>query len=85
MKTPGMQHAPRGFFLHKHANAPETLARVKKRLSQQTGTGVTKQFLGEPEALQHLPSSVKVLLASGLLPAAGLAVVLNLILPQHMD
>ena len=38
-----------------------------------------------PEALQHLPSSVKVLLASGLLPAAALAVILNLVLPEEMD
>jgi len=38
-----------------------------------------------PEALQHLPSSVSVLMASGLLPAAALAVILNLILPQDMD
>jgi NCS2 family nucleobase:cation symporter-2 len=35
-----------------------------------------------PEALQHLPETAQVILASGLLPAAFLAVVLNLILPQ---
>lgn len=38
-----------------------------------------------PESLQHLPSSIKVLLASGLLPAAVLAVVLNAVLPEHED
>jgi len=37
----------------------------------------------EPKALQHLPSTAQVLLASGLLPAAFLAVVLNLVLPHE--
>lgn len=37
----------------------------------------------EPKSLQHLPETAQVLLASGLLPAAFLAVVLNLILPQE--
>jgi len=37
----------------------------------------------EPKALQHLPQTAQVLLASGLLPAAFIAVVLNLILPQE--
>lgn len=36
-----------------------------------------------PDSLQHLPQTPKVLLASGLLPAAFIAVVLNLILPQE--
>lgn len=36
----------------------------------------------EPEALQHLPEDVRMFLASGLLPAAFLAVALNLILPE---
>ena len=39
----------------------------------------------EPGALQHLNSTVKVLLASGLLPAAVLAIVLNLIIPADED
>jgi NCS2 family nucleobase:cation symporter-2 len=38
----------------------------------------------EPGALQHLPATVKVLLTSGLLPAAFLAVVLNLLLPEEL-
>lgn len=38
-----------------------------------------------PEALQHLPATLKVLLTSGLLPAALLAIVLNLILPEEID
>ena len=38
----------------------------------------------EPGALQHLPSTLKILLASGLLPAAVLAIVLNLILPEEL-
>lgn len=36
-----------------------------------------------PEALQHMPSTAQVLLASGLLPAAFIAVVLNIILPHE--
>lgn len=38
----------------------------------------------EPSALQHLPSTLKILLTSGLLPAATIAVILNLILPEHL-
>ncbi len=36
-----------------------------------------------PESLQHLPSLAKTLLASGLLPAAFISVVLNLLLPHE--
>jgi len=36
----------------------------------------------EPSALQHLSGTAKVLMTSGLLPAAVLAIVLNLVLPQ---
>lgn len=35
-----------------------------------------------PEALQHLPSTLKVLLTTGLLPSAMLAIILNLVLPD---
>jgi xanthine permease len=38
----------------------------------------------EPGALQHLPGTAKVLLSSGLLPAAFLAIILNLILPEDL-
>ena len=38
----------------------------------------------EPGALQYLPSTAKVLLTSGLLPAAFIAIVLNLILPEEL-
>ncbi|MBD1549151.1 uracil-xanthine permease family protein [Roseibium aggregatum] len=38
----------------------------------------------EPGALQHLPDTAKVLLTSGLLPAAFLAIVLNLVLPEDL-
>ncbi len=40
-------------------------------------------FLAVPQALQHVPETGRVLLASGLLPAAFIAVVLNLVLPQE--
>ena len=36
----------------------------------------------EPGALAHVPETLRVLLASGVLPAALLAVTLNLFLPQ---
>jgi xanthine permease len=38
----------------------------------------------EPGALQYLPSTAKVLLTSGLLPAAFIAIVLNLVLPEEL-
>lgn len=37
----------------------------------------------EPEAVAHLPETARVLLTSGVLPAAVLAIVLNLILPRE--
>jgi len=39
----------------------------------------------EPGALQHLPQTPKILLTSGLLPAAFIAIILNLVLPQELD
>lgn len=39
----------------------------------------------EPNALQHLPDTAKVLLTSGLLPSAALAITLNLLLPEESD
>jgi len=38
-----------------------------------------------PEALQHLGRTAQILLTSGLLPTAVLAIVLNLVLPQDLD
>lgn len=38
----------------------------------------------EPAALDHLPATLKVLLASGLLPAGVIAIVLNLIIPLDL-
>ena len=37
----------------------------------------------EPGALQHLPPTLKVLMSSGLLPAALIAIVLNLVIPEE--
>ena len=37
----------------------------------------------EPSALQHLPRTLQILLTSGLLPAAGLSIILNLALPDE--
>lgn len=36
-----------------------------------------------PDALQHLPEAAKIILASGLLPAAVIAIVLNLLIPER--
>jgi len=38
----------------------------------------------EPGAVQHLPDTLRVLVTSGLLPAAVIAIVLNLVLPQEL-
>ncbi len=38
----------------------------------------------EPGALQHLPDTAKVLMTSGLLPAAFIAIILNLLLPEEL-
>lgn len=38
-----------------------------------------------PEALQHLGKTAQILLTSGLLPAATIAIVLNLLLPENLD
>lgn len=39
---------------------------------------------GAPDALQHLPETLRILLASGILPAAVISIVLNLILPEEL-
>jgi len=36
-----------------------------------------------PEAVQYLPDTARILLTSGLLPAAAIAIVLNLVLPEE--
>lgn len=36
-----------------------------------------------PEALQHLPDTLKMLLSTGLLPVALIAIILNLVLPEE--
>ncbi len=38
----------------------------------------------EPKAVQYLPDAVRILMTSGLLPAALIAIVLNLILPEDL-
>ena len=38
-----------------------------------------------PEALQHVPGTIKILLTSGLLPAAIIAIVLNLVIPEEIE
>ena len=39
----------------------------------------------EPSALQHLGSTAQILLTTGLLPAATIAIILNLVLPEEID
>jgi len=39
----------------------------------------------EPGALQHLSGTIKVLMTSGLLPAAAIAIILNLVLPETIE
>ncbi|MTH97024.1 uracil-xanthine permease family protein [Roseibium sp. RKSG952] len=38
----------------------------------------------EPGALQHMPDTARILLTSGILPAAAIAIVLNLVLPEEL-
>jgi len=38
-----------------------------------------------PDALQHMPGTLQILLTSGLLPAAALSIILNLALPEELD
>ncbi len=38
----------------------------------------------EPDAVQHLPETARILMTSGLLPAAFIAIVLNLVLPHDL-
>ena len=40
---------------------------------------------GAPNALQHLPDTLRILGASGILPAALIAIVLNLVLPDELS
>ncbi len=42
-------------------------------------------FQSVPEALQHVPGTLKILLTSGILPAAIISIVLNLVLPESED
>jgi NCS2 family nucleobase:cation symporter-2 len=39
----------------------------------------------EPGALQHMPGTLKILLTSGILPAALIAIILNLVLPAELS
>ncbi len=39
----------------------------------------------EPGALQHLPATAKVLMTSGLLPAALIAILLNIVIPHEPE
>jgi len=45
--------------------------------------GLGLQFV--PNAVQHLGQTAQVLLTSGLLPAAAIAIVLNLVIPEEID
>ncbi|MDH3662530.1 MAG: purine permease [Alphaproteobacteria bacterium] len=38
----------------------------------------------EPKAVQYLPDTLRILMTSGLLPAAAIAIILNLILPEEL-
>ncbi|MBA4264788.1 MAG: uracil permease, partial [Comamonadaceae bacterium] len=38
-----------------------------------------------PDALQHLPDTLKIIMTSGLLPAAAISIILNLLLPEQVD
>ncbi|MYI69068.1 MAG: purine permease, partial [Boseongicola sp. SB0673_bin_14] len=52
------------------------------------GLGLQLEVLNVPpgstNALQHLPDTLRILAASGILPAALIAIVLNLVLPESL-
>lgn len=58
-------------------------------LALSIGLGLQLEVLntapGASNALQHLPDTLRILGASGILPAALIAIVLNLILPEEID
>ena len=58
-------------------------------VSLSIGLGLQLEVLnvppGAPNALQHLPDTLRILGASGILPAALLAIVLNLVLPTPLS
>ena len=39
----------------------------------------------DPKAVQYLPDTLRILMTSSLLPTALIAIVLNLILPEHLS
>jgi NCS2 family nucleobase:cation symporter-2 len=39
----------------------------------------------DPKAVQYLPDTLRILMTSGLLPAALIAIVLNLVLPEELS
>ncbi|MEP6149071.1 MAG: solute carrier family 23 protein, partial [Nisaea sp.] len=47
------------------------------------GIGLGLQM--EPKAVQYLPDTLRILMTSGLLPAAFIAIVLNLVLPKELS
>ncbi|MGV6849229.1 MAG: uracil-xanthine permease family protein [Marinibacterium sp.] len=58
-------------------------------ISLSTGLGLQLEVVntapGATNALQYLPDTARILLASGLLPAALIAIVLNLVLPDDQE
>ena len=56
--------------------------------NRETAEGAMADGLGlqvVPKALQHVPGTLKILLTSGILPAAILPIVLNMVLPEELD
>ena len=39
----------------------------------------------DPKAVQYLPDTLRILMTSGILPAAFIAIILNLILPEELE
>ena len=47
--------------------------------------GIGPGLKAVPDAVQHVPATIRMLLTTGLLPAAFLAIVLNMVLPEEVD
>jgi len=54
-------------------------------IAMSIGLGLGLGLQLEPDAVQYLPDTPRILMTSGLLPAALITIVLNLILPQELS
>ena len=69
---------PRG-RRRRDAITPRAIGSARRGQPMLTAGGVV------PKAVQYLPDTLRILMTSGLLPAALIAIVLNLLLPEELS